>query len=96
MSSFPLVPRGLSGASYIPILLNEVEKEQRPSVNRDNKAIIVEAGLCDGEGERAYTVMTLQYFRSKHKRSRTVFVDPPFVYQFQSLFSISVFSIVVD
>ena len=96
MSSFRLVPRGLSGAAYVPILLNEVEKEQRPSVNRDNKAIIVEAGLCDGEGERAYTVMTIQFFRSKHKRSRSVFVDPPFVYQFRSQFSISVLSIVVE
>ena len=43
------------GAAYIPILLNEVEQEQRPSGNGDREAIVVGAGLCDGEGERAYT-----------------------------------------
>ena len=40
---------------YVPILLSEVEQEQRPSGNEDREAIIVGAGLCDGEGERAYT-----------------------------------------
>ena len=43
------------GAAYIPILLSEVEQEQRPSGNGDREAIVVGAGLCDGEGERAYT-----------------------------------------
>ena len=43
------------GAAYIPILLSEVEQEQRPSENEDREAIVVGAGLCDGEGERAYT-----------------------------------------
>ena len=52
MSPFPLVPRG---AAYVPILLSEVEQEQRPSGNGDREAIVVGAGLCDGEGERAYT-----------------------------------------
>ena len=47
-------PRPL-GAAYIPILLSEVEQEQRPSGNEDREAIVVGAGLCDGEGERAYT-----------------------------------------
>ena len=47
-------PRPL-GAAYIPILLSEVEQEQRPSGNGDREAIVVGAGLCDGEGERAYT-----------------------------------------
>ena len=47
-------PRFL-GAAYIPILLSEVEQEQRPSGNGDREAIVVGAGLCDGEGERAYT-----------------------------------------
>ena len=42
-------PRPL-GAAYVPILLSEVEQEQRPSGN------VVGAGPCDGEGERAYTV----------------------------------------
>ena len=40
---------------YIPILLREVEQEQRPSGNGDREAIVVGAGFCDGEGERAYT-----------------------------------------
>ena len=48
-------PRPL-GAAYVSILLSEVEQEQRPSGNGDREAIVVGAGLCDGEGERAYTV----------------------------------------
>ena len=43
-------------AAYIHILLIEVEQEQRPSGNGDREAIVVGAGLCNGEGERAYTV----------------------------------------
>ena len=46
------------GAAYIPILPSEVEHEQRPSGNGDREAIVVRAGLCDGEGERAYTAYT--------------------------------------
>ena len=46
-------PRPL-GADYMPILLSQVEQEQRPSGNGDREAIVVGAGLCDGEGERAY------------------------------------------
>ena len=42
------------GAAYVPILLGEVEQEQRPSGNGDREAIVVGARLCDGEGERAY------------------------------------------
>ena len=49
LSPFPF------GAAFIPILLSEVEQEQRPSGNEDREAIVVGAGLCDGEGERAYT-----------------------------------------
>ena len=44
------------GAAYVSILLSEVEQEQRPSGNGDREAIVVGAGLCDGEVERAYTV----------------------------------------
>ena len=44
------------GAAYGPMLLSEVEQEQRPSGNEDREAIVVGAGLCDCEGERAYTV----------------------------------------
>ena len=40
------------GVAYVPILLSEVEQEQRPSGNGDREAIVVEAGLRDSEGER--------------------------------------------
>ena len=49
------------GVAYIPILLNKVEQEQRPSGNGDREAIVVGAGLCDGEGERAYTANAPHY-----------------------------------
>ena len=51
----PISPSALRplGAAYVPILLSEVEQEKRPSGDRE--AIVVRAGLCDGEGERAYT-----------------------------------------
>ena len=54
MSPFPLVPAA-PWAAYVPILLSEVEQKQRLSGNGDREAIVVGAGLCDGEGERAYT-----------------------------------------
>ena len=44
------------GAAHVPILLSEVEQEQRPSGNGDREATVVGTGPCDGEGERAYTV----------------------------------------
>ena len=57
MPPFPLVPNpNPLGAAYVPILLSEVEQEQRPCGNGDQEAIVVGAGLYDGEGERAYTV----------------------------------------
>ena len=37
-------------------MLSDVEQEQRPSKNGDREAIVVKAGLCDGEGERAYPI----------------------------------------
>ena len=49
------------GADNNPILLSEVEKEQRPSGNEDRDAIVVGVGLCDGEGERAYTAYAPHY-----------------------------------
>ena len=49
-------------APYIRILLSEVEQEQRPSGNGDREAIVVGAGLCDGEGERAYIAHSPHYF----------------------------------
>ena len=53
-------PRPL-GAAYVHILLSEVEQEQRHSGNGDREAIVVGAGFCDGEGERAYTAYAPQY-----------------------------------
>ena len=44
------------GTAYVPILLCEVEHQQRPSGNGDRDAIVMGAGLCDGDVERAYTV----------------------------------------
>ena len=60
---FPISSSALRplGAAYIPILLSEVEQDQRPSGNGDRKTIVVGAGLCDGEGERAYTVCAPHY-----------------------------------
>ena len=49
------------GAAYIPILLSEVEQEQRPSGNGDREVIVVGAGVCDSEGERAYTAYAPHY-----------------------------------
>ena len=47
MSPFPSVPRDFLG----PL---RVEQEQRLIGNGDREAIVVGAGLCDGEDERAY------------------------------------------
>ena len=44
------------GPAYVPSLLSEVEQDQTPSGNGDREAIVVGAGLYDGEGERACTV----------------------------------------
>ena len=49
------------GAAYVPILLSDVEQEQRPSGNEDREPIVVGAGLRDGEGERAYTAFAPDY-----------------------------------
>ena len=69
MSPFPLVPCGPLGAAYVPILLSEVEQEQRPSGNGDREAIVVGAGLCDGEGEHAYTVYDPTLFLRRYSIS---------------------------
>ena len=46
-----------SSDPLILILLSEVEQEQKPSGGKGyREAIVVGAGLCDGEGERAYTI----------------------------------------
>ena len=44
------------GTAYVPILLIKFEQEQRPHGNGVRKAIVVGAGLCDSERERAYMV----------------------------------------
>ena len=49
------------GAAYILILLSEVEQEQKPSGNEDREAIVVGAGLCNSEIERAYTAYAPHY-----------------------------------
>ena len=49
------------GVAYISILLSEIEQEQRASGNQDREAIVVGAGLCDDEGERAYTAYAPHY-----------------------------------
>ena len=61
---FTATHRGLFWAAFVPIMLSEVEEEQRPRGNGDREAIVVGAGLCDREGERAYTANapTLWYF----------------------------------
>ena len=56
ISSLPLVSRGPFWAAYVLILLSEVKQELRPCGNGDREAIVVGAGLCDREGERAFTV----------------------------------------
>ena len=60
---FPISSRALRplGATFIPILPSEVEQEERPIGNGDREAIVVGAGLCDSDGERAYTVYAPHY-----------------------------------
>ena len=65
-------PRPL-GAAYVPILLSEVEQEQRPSGNEDREAIVVGAGLCDGEGERAYTAVQCRKLYYNIEKSLDIF-----------------------
>ena len=54
MSPFSLEPAA-PRAAYVPILLSEIEQEQRLSRNGDRQVIVVGAGLRDGEGKRANT-----------------------------------------
>ena len=65
-------PRPL-GAAYVPILLSEVEQEQRPSGNG------VGAGLCDCEGERAYTAYAPQFdifaFREPFSKQEYIYIS---------------------
>ena len=51
----------LLGGAYVPILPSEVEQDQKPSGNENSETIVVEAGLCRGEGERAYTIYDPHY-----------------------------------
>ena len=74
------------GAAYIPILLSEVEQEQRPSGNGDREAIVVGAGLCDGEGERAYTAYAPHYTISASPNAISPKVISPNVWSFRLIF----------
>ena len=62
MSPFLLVrtPRPLEPAN-LPMLLSEVEQEQRLSGNGDREAIVVRACPCDFKGERAYPASAPQF-----------------------------------
>ena len=44
------------GTAYLPISLSEVEQEYGASNNRHREAIVMGAGLSNGEGERAFTL----------------------------------------
>ena len=48
------------GDAYVPILLSEVDQEQRPSGNEDREAIVLGAGLCNGEGELSRFAIRLE------------------------------------
>ena len=61
MSPFPLVLRSPLGPLMFPSSLSEVEQEQRHSGNGDRGEIVVGDGLCDSEGERAYTAYAPHY-----------------------------------
>ena len=43
------IPSSDPRIAYVPILLSEFEQEQRQSGNGEREAIVVGAGLCDGE-----------------------------------------------
>ena len=62
MSPFPLVPRCCLGAAYVPAWLSEVRQEQMPNGNQGREAIVMGAGLRDGEGKRAYTIDDITLF----------------------------------
>ena len=76
------------GAAYFPILLSEVEQEQRPSGNEDREAIVVEACLCDGEGERAYTAYAPHFdiFAFRKPFSKHDYLDVIPVWSFRLIF----------
>ena len=80
-------PRPL-GAAYVPILLSEVEQEQRPSGNGDREAIVVGAGLCDGEGECSYTAYAPHFdiFAFRKPFSKHDYLDVIPVWSFRLIF----------
>ena len=43
------IPSSAPRVAYVPILLSEFEQEQRQSGNGEREAIVMGAGLCDGE-----------------------------------------------
>ena len=70
------------------ILLSEVEQEQRPSGNGDREAIVVGAGLCDGEGECAYTAYAPHFdlFAFRKPFSKHDYLDVIPVWSFRLIF----------
>ena len=72
---FSSAPRPL-GCVYSPILLSEVEQKQRPSGNGDREAIVVGAGLCNSEGERAYIAYAPHYVFA-WTDTRVLFIKKP-------------------
>ena len=65
------------GAAYVPILISEVEQEQRPSGNRDRETIVVGAGLCDNGDKRAYTAYAPHYSPESFGRVTVFLVNRP-------------------
>ena len=45
----------------VPLLLSEVEQEQRPSGNRDREPIVVGAGLCEVKAASVHTPYMTPY-----------------------------------
>ena len=54
MFLIPLVPRGPLGPLMLPSCYARSNRSKNLAGNEDREEIVVEAGLCDGEGERAY------------------------------------------
>ena len=61
------------GAAYVPILLSEVKQEQSSIENGDRETIVVEAGVCDCEGKRAYTKYDPVFGEKKYLKCFTRF-----------------------
>ena len=68
MSPFPLVSRG----PLVPLMFPSCyvrSKDQRSTAKGVREAIVLGADICDGEGERAYTVYDPRLFLRRYSRS---------------------------